>query len=77
MKCSKFPLDCKIAKLKSLYKKKGLKTDPKSYHPVSLLPVVSKVTEKVVHNQTEIFLRIKVHININQGFKNHFQRTLD
>ena len=36
-----FPSDCKIAKLKPLFKK-GLKTDPKNYHPISLLPLVSK-----------------------------------
>ena len=68
MKRSKFPLDCKIAKLKPLYKKDS-KTDPKNYRPVSLLPLVSKVIEKVIHNQTEI---IKFRININQGFENHF-----
>ena len=33
MKRSKFPLDCKIAKLKPLFKK-GSKTDPKNYCPV-------------------------------------------
>ena len=54
MKCSKFPLDCKIAKPKPLYKKNS-KTHPKNYHPVSLLQLVSKVIEKVIHNQTEIF----------------------
>ena len=54
MKRSKFSLDRKIAKLKPLYKK-GSKTDPKIYRPVSLLPLVSKVIEKVIHNQTEIF----------------------
>ena len=47
MKYLKFPLDCKIAKLKPLYKK-GSKTDPKNYLPVSLLPLVSKVIEKVI-----------------------------
>ena len=55
IKRSKFPLDCKIAKLKPLYKKVS-KTDPKSYCPVSLLPLVSKVIEKIIHNQTKIFL---------------------
>ena len=35
MKPSKFPLDCKIAKLKPLHKK-GSKRDPKSYRTVSL-----------------------------------------
>ena len=33
MKRSKFPLDCKIAILKLLYKK-GSKTDPKNYRPI-------------------------------------------
>ena len=56
---SKFPLDCKIAKLKTLYKK-GSKTDPKNYRPVSLLPLVSKVIEKFIRNQTENFLRNKI-----------------
>ena len=55
IKRSKLPLDCKISKLKPLYKK-GSKTDPKNYRPVSLLPLVSKVKQKVIHSQTEIFL---------------------
>ena len=49
MKRSKFPLGCKTTKLKPLYKK-GSKTDPKNYCPVSLLPLVSKIIEKVIHN---------------------------
>ena len=75
MKRSKFPLDCKIAILKPLYKK-GSKTDPKNYRPISLSLLVSKVIEKVIQNQTEIFLRIKFYINITQGFENLFQQTL-
>ena len=42
MKHSKFPLDCKIAKLKPLYTK-GSKTDSKNYCPISLLRLLSKV----------------------------------
>ena len=55
MKRSKFPINCKIGKLK-LLKEKGSKTDPENYRPVSHLPLVSKVIEKVIHNQTKIFL---------------------
>ena len=55
MKLSKKFLDCKIAKLKPLCKK-GSKTDPKNYSPVSLLLLVLKVIEKVIHSQTKIFL---------------------
>ena len=72
MKRSKFPLDCKIAKLKPLYKK-GSKTDPKNYRPVSLLPLVSKVIEKVIHNQTEIFLnKNKILYKYQSGFRKSF-----
>ena len=55
MKCSKFPLDCKIDELKPLYKK-GSKTDPKNLHSVSLFPLASKVKEKIIHNQSETFI---------------------
>ena len=74
-KRSKFPLDCKIAKLKPLYKKRS-KTNPKNYRPVSLLPLVSKVMEKVIHNQTQIFLSKNKISYIKQDLENHFQRTL-
>ena len=42
---SSFPDDCKIAKLKPLYKKET-KTKPKDYRPISLLPLISKVIKK-------------------------------
>ena len=52
---SSFPGDCKTAKLKPLYKKVA-KTEPKNYKPISLLPLISKVLEKVIHNQMHNFL---------------------
>ena len=63
-KHSKFPLDCKISKLKPLYKK-GSKTDPRNYRPVSLLPLVSKVIE--------IFLnKNKILYKYQSGFRKSF-----
>ena len=56
IKVSKFPQQCKIAKLKPLYKNKGSKVETKNYRPISLLPLVSKLFEKVIHTQTQIFL---------------------
>ena len=55
LKTSVFPKDCKIAKLVPLHKK-GSKTDPKNYRPISLLPLLSKIFEKVVHQQMQNFL---------------------
>ena len=76
MQRSKFHLDCKIAKIKLLYKK-GSKTDPKNYCPVSLLPLVSKVIEKVIHIQTEILLnKNKILCKYQFGFRKSFQRML-
>ena len=50
-----FPDACKVAKLKPIYKK-GKKTDPSNDRPISLLTVVTKVIETIVHDQTNTFL---------------------
>ena len=52
IKLSTFPDKCKIAKLTPLFKK-GSKTDPKNYRPVSLFPLISKLIEKAIHIQTQ------------------------
>ena len=52
MALGSFPDACKIAKVKPLFKK-GSKTDPSNYRPISLLPLLSKVFERVVFDQTE------------------------
>ena len=54
----KFPDPCKVAKLKPLYKKSSA-TEPCNYRPISLLPLISKVIDKVIHDQTSTFLNSK------------------
>ena len=52
-----FPKAYKVAKVVPLYKgKDAAPTAPKSYRPVALLPVVSKVLERVVHGQLVAYL---------------------
>ena len=55
IKLSKLSDTCKIALLKPLFEK-GIKLEAKDYRPISLLPIVSKIFENVVHNQTQTYL---------------------
>ena len=69
IKKSVFPDKCKIAKLKPLYKK-GSKMEPKNYRPISLLPLVSKIFEKIVHYQTQDYLDThKILYKYQSGFR--------
>ena len=76
IKFSHFPKDCKVAKLKLLYKK-GTKTDPINFRPISLLPIASKIIEKVIHDQTMNYLTENSILYRHQsGFrKNHSTDT--
>ena len=71
-----FPDACEIAKVKPLFKK-GSKADRSNYRPISLLPLLSKVFEKVVLDQTEEFLSLnKILYDYQSGFrKNHSTDT--
>ena len=73
---STVPDNCKIAKLKPLFKK-GSKTDPKNYRPISLLPLVSKIFERAAHDQLQEFLEEnKILYKYQSGFrKNHSTNT--
>ena len=72
IKYSVFPKDCQISKLKPLYKK-GSTTLPKNYRPISLLPLISKITEKVVHDQTQAYLdENKILYRFQSGFRKDF-----
>ena len=72
IKFSHFRKDCKVAKLKPLFKK-DTKRYPKNFRPISLLPIVSKIIEKVIHDQTVIYLTgNNVLYKYQSGFrKNH------
>ena len=69
-----FPLKCKIAKIKALFKK-GIRAEAKNYRPISLLSLILKVTEKSIHNQTQDYLQKNELLYIYQsGFgANHLE----
>ena len=57
IKLSTFTDKYKIAKLTPLFKK-GSKTDPKNYRPISLPPLISNLIEQTIHIQTQEYLEI-------------------
>ena len=68
---SKFPDDCKQAKLKPLFRE-GSKDDPKNSRPISLLPQLSKIIEKIIHGQVQKYLdKKKILYRYQSGFRAH------
>jgi hypothetical protein len=53
---SKVPSMWKIAKVIPIHKK-GAHNNPENYRPISVLPVLSKVLERAVHQQLSEFLK--------------------
>ena len=49
------PSACKSANITALHKK-GAKTDPCNYRPISLLPIISKVMESIIASYIKSFL---------------------
>ena len=72
IKLDTFPWQCKIAKIKPLFKK-GIKAEAKNYRPISLLPLISKVIEKSIHDHTQNYLqRNELLYSYQSGFRaNH------
>ena len=46
-----FPDEWKSARVTPLYKNSGKRNDPTNYRPISVIPVVAKVFERVVYDQ--------------------------
>ena len=73
MSTSKFANSWKIARVIPLFKGKGLDPQsPKSYRPISLLPTVSKIVEKVVQAQMLKHMESRKLLNRNS----HAYRSL-
>ena len=72
IKLNSFPRNCKIAKIKPLFKK-DCKTDPQNYRPILLLPLLSKIIKRIVHDQTEEFLsKNKLLYRFQSGFRRNY-----
>ena len=64
-----FPNQLKVAKVIPLYKD-GDRSDPSNYRPISLLPVIGKIFEKIIYFRIVNFLDHFKLLNKNQfGFR--------
>jgi len=69
---NKFPNQCKKAKIKPIFKK-GSKLEAVNYRPISLLPLISKVFEKCIHDQLQIYLtEFDIIYKMQSGFRSDF-----
>ena len=59
-----------ITKLKPIYEKGSL-TEESNYRPIYLLPLISKVIEKVIHDQTSAFLNSR---NLLYNYHSDFRK---
>ena len=51
-----FPDEWKSARVTPLYKNSGAQTDPTNYRPISVIPVVAKVFERIIYDQLYRYL---------------------
>ena len=71
-----FPEKLKISKVIPIHKKDN-KTEITNYRPISLLPVFSKILERLIYNRLELFLQNNKIIYSNQhGFQPKKSTTL-
>ena len=72
IKLSSFPGNCKIAKVKPLFKK-GSKNNPENCCLISLLLILSKIIERIIHDQTQEFLsKNKILYRFQSGFRKNY-----
>ena len=65
-----FPSSWKLANVSSIWKEKGSKTDPCSYRPISVLPIIGRILEKICASQLyDYCITNKVIPNEQYGFR--------
>lgn len=70
LKFGVIPHEWKSAKVLPLYKN-GSKLDPSNYRPISILPAVSKIFERLVHDQLYCYLQ---NFNLLTPFQSGFRK---
>lgn len=75
LQTSVFPHDWKRAKVTPIYKD-GDKADVSNYRPISVLPIISKIIERAVHNQLyNFFTKNNILNECQSGFRSNHSTT--
>ena len=70
-----YPNNLKIARICPIYKGKGSKSNPDNYRPISILSVIARTFEKLVHDELSEFLKDSCY-KFQSGFRqNHSTQT--
>ena len=61
MESGVFPDNLKIAAICPIYKGEGSKSSPNNYRPISVLPIVARLFEKIIHNQLYDYIKGRLY----------------
>ena len=75
MSTSTVPTHWKTAKMTPVYKS-GSPTEGSNYRPISVLPILSKILKKVIHNQLKEYLEQNKLLS-NSQFGYHSRRSTE
>ena len=70
-----YPNNLKIARICPIYKGKGSKSNPDNYRPISVLSVIARTFEKLVHDQLSDFLKDSFYKFQSDFRQNHSTQT--
>ena len=62
-----FPDEWKSARVTQLYKTSGKRSDPPNYRPISIIPVVAKVFERIIYDQLYHYLTKNNFLSCHQS----------
>ena len=68
MESGVFPDNLKIAAICLIYKGEGSKSSPNNYRPISVLPIVAQLFEKIIHNQENDYIKGRLY-KYQSGFR--------
>ena len=75
IKLNSLPRSCKIAKVKPLFKK-GSKSDPQNYRLILLPPILSKIIERIILDQTqELLSKNKILYRFQSGLRKNYSNN--